>query len=75
VAPRRRSQALIVRTSCKGAHWIERSNRWPACIQHIGIGVVKSVRARFLYCRLWERWQFTANCQERDRSQNSMLLV
>ena len=80
VTPRRRSRARIVGTTCKGAHWIERLSRWPACIQHISIGVVKGVCARFLYCRLCERRQFTADCEERDRSENSkhrhlMLLV
>jgi hypothetical protein len=63
VASRRRSQARVVRTTCKGTHWIERSNRWPACIQHISIGVINGVRARFLYCRLDERGQFSADCQ------------
>jgi hypothetical protein len=80
VTPRRRSQARVVRTTCKGAHWIERSSRWPACTQHISIGVVKGVRARFLYCRLCEHGQFAADRQERDSSENSkhchlMLLV
>jgi hypothetical protein len=59
------------RTHYLQRRWIERSSRWPACIQHISIGVVKGVRARFLYCRLCERGQFTADCQERDRSDNS----
>src|ERR1700756_5950857 len=61
----------MMHTTCKGAHWIERSNRWPVFAQQISIGVVKGIRARLLFFRLCERRQFTADRQECDRSENS----